>query len=234
MYDIEREIPSIGETVEGQPTPGEAVQVVRLGWDGSEDRKGNPMLQSSDRGLNVSMAVGDPIIYPFDALAITNDNANAVGTTAILRVYEDAERAREVQRRRSMVARAPVSATSRPFTKTATKGPGESFSETLVPSGRDRAERLLGCVCKLSDSGNVKSGYEIRMSLRIAGKRVRSHIGRYGPAVNEWIQLADGLLIPKDFELDFKALFANDGEGEMNFEISGVTYRDANSPVPPK
>lgn len=156
MYDKQVLIPAADDSTVIPDVEGEAFQVIRLSFDGSQDPAGNPSIVSEAGRIDVRMTEGDPVEAPFDGLEVHNKSDRAAGSVAILRIYEDAGNVRQHGRREVRQKRAYGQPEVKQYENerdisanaTLTDG-GNKFQ--VVETGGAKVERIEGLTIQISD-----------------------------------------------------------------------------------
>jgi hypothetical protein len=236
MYDKQIQIPAVGERVAEPDVRGKALQVTRLDFIGSEDPKGNPIVEADAGRLSARMNVGDPIETEFQGLTIKNENAEAAGTSAIIRVYQKGDKVSRVPRKRQMVARAKIDESltveSRGSGSLVDPDAGESI--TLM-NEKSEYVRFLTLELRAHPEGSISSGFPVDLTLRFSATGViteRVHVSAPEEQGSVWLQ---DLLVPPNTPVSLRGVaHGSTGDGKWRVGYSLTRILDKAAPIPPR
>jgi len=235
MKDVRVQIPPVGEKNSRNDLKGSGFQTRRLDFLGAEDPKGNPRIVEDAGRIDVRMDEGDPVQQSFNSLTIHNEaNAEAAGTTAIIRVYEERDSPTPSPQKRKLVARSSPEISVSTFNWTSNLDRGNSFKESReINQNRDRAVRLTGASWTLKDI-SMSTGVKFSIRALLNGGEVAAVTDFIGVGDTIRGTLMDDLLVPSEMGLYIQVFIHDDPGGVVEWTIGGAHYSDLKSPVPPR
>jgi hypothetical protein len=242
MYTKRIKIPAVGESNYLEDVAGEALQVLRLDFPGSEDPLGNPKFRADAGRIDSVMSVRNPLKQTFRGLEVVNEsNSAAAGTIALVRVYEDAANFLQGRPRKQKVAQAPADYLALPLSDSAENiSAGSSESLTGISAFRDHTGRITGAFLILGDggfntnhSGELSSGTTIEVKISL-GLDFRGFTARVGVGEKEILNLVNyPVIVPSDQAFSL-SVNSRGGSGEWDAFLRGQYYYDGSNEIPPE